>query len=178
MQFFIFKVNIQRGLYLELQVEGQNASQNLGSSRSWPPHVSLNITDNCQLSHHHLSQHNTLTLIVVFRIHSWVSQNVSYNTPVPETVSLTLNITMIQTVMMTPILLRWLSWTITATARVSTLGMQRWGHQCWTTGAGRTGGRWLLSLGKDYYFYVRSIERYEQLVRQSPVHKLLETILG
>ena len=54
---FIFKVNIQRRLYLELQVESQNASQNLGSSCSWPPHVSLNITDNCQLSQHHLSQH-------------------------------------------------------------------------------------------------------------------------
>ena len=54
---FIFKVNIQRRLYLELQVESQNASQNLGSSRSWPPHVSLNITDNSQLLSHLASFH-------------------------------------------------------------------------------------------------------------------------
>ena len=31
---------------------------------------------------------------------------------------------------------------------------------------------------KRLFFYVRSVGRYEQLVRQSPVHKLLETILG
>ena len=84
---------------MELQVESQNASQNLGSSRSWPPHVSLNITNNCELSQHHL---NTLALIVMFRIHSWVNQNVSYNTPVPEQVSKILDIIVRRTVMMTP----------------------------------------------------------------------------